>query len=101
MPDSHKPDRNKEVRERMANLDLPPGTKEEVIAELSAHLEDIDADPSRAGDSSIPTPSGNAWRKLARAIYRAKHKEELVNSRIKSLWLPSFANLAAAVALML
>ena len=101
MPDWNRRDWNKEVRERMTKLKLPPETKEEVIAELSAHLEDIDADPSYAGDSSLPTPSGTAWRKLARAIYRAKREEGLMNTRIKSLWLPSLANLAAAVALML
>src|SRR5579863_1787224 len=43
--ESTMPDWNKEVREHIANLNLPPKTKEEVIAELSAHLEDINAEP--------------------------------------------------------
>jgi hypothetical protein len=101
MPDWNKPDWNKEVRARMTKLKLPPDTKEEVIAELSAHLEDINDDPSHAADCGTFLPSENAWRKLARAIWRAKREETLMNRRIKSLWLPSLANLMAASALMI
>ena len=68
MADWNKPDWNKEVRARMTKLKLPPDTKEEVIAELSAHLEDINDDPShgaipeyfcppRMHGASSPAPS--------------------------------------------
>lgn len=35
------PDWKKLVREQMITLNLPPGVKEEVIAELAIHLEEL------------------------------------------------------------
>ncbi len=89
------PDWNKEVREHIANLNLPPQTKEEVIAELSAHLEDINAEPF-TGDPTVSMPSANAWRRLARAIQHAKSEEDFMNNRTKRLWIPALATLLGA-----
>jgi len=96
------PDWRKVVREHMGNLRLPPETREEVIAELASHFEECeDNAPHERPDTGELDVHAVKWRRLARAIHSAKREEAIMNRRIKSLWLPSLANLAAAVALML
>jgi len=90
------PDWKKEIRGRMQRLNLAPETREEVIAELASHLEDAESEPSNRQGSI----SAIKWRKLATAIERSK-KGTVMNRRIKSLWLPSLANLAAMIALVI
>lgn len=95
MPDANKPDRNQSVREHITRFDLPPETREEVIAELSAHLEDLDV-ASFTGDPLVSMPSTNAWRKLARAIQHAKSEEDSMNQRTRTLWLPAMSSILGA-----
>jgi hypothetical protein len=77
------------VREQMKSLDLPAHLKEEIFAELRAHLEDATADaPNHA--MCHPT-SQQEWHRLARAIQRAKQREDLMNNRVKRLWLVTAA----------
>jgi hypothetical protein len=90
MPDWEKPDWNKVVREHLKALDLPAHLKEEVFAELSAHLEDASADtPDRRISRQVPAHA--QWQRLSRAIQGAKKQEGLMNNRIKRFWLVTAA----------
>ncbi len=88
MPDWKKTDWKKEVREHLADIDLPAEAKEDVISELAAHLEDSDEDTNLAAKDELSMPK---WRQLSLAISRAKRGNPM-NLR-RSLWLPMFVNL--------
>ena len=82
------PDWKKLLRARMERLNLTPETREEVIAELASHLEDCEGDDSLPAERSGAFEfSGPAWRKLSRAIERAKSQEAAMNHRSKALCL--------------
>lgn len=90
------PDFRSEIRARMKRLNLAPETKEEIVAELASHFEDAESESAKERDNI----SQVKWRKLATAIEHAK-RGTVMNHRIKSLWLPSLANLAALIALVI
>jgi FtsH-binding integral membrane protein len=85
------PDWDNLVREHMKALDLPAHLKEEVFAELCAHLEDATANaPDQQTLRQVPTHA--QWHKLSLSIQRAKQQEGLMqeglmNDRIKHFWL--------------
>ncbi len=100
------PDWKALVRDRIGALDLPQAARDEVIAELAAHLQDIyeeqvaaGAAESQALDRALQQATG--WGPLARNIARAKHKEEILNSRTKQLWLPGLVSLAGSMGWMM
>lgn len=99
------PDWNKLVRERMSGLNLPPDTKEEVISELAAHLEDGYQNEIARGlgepEASQHVLSEVQWNKLAREIRRATCKEGSMNNRTRALWLPAIVNLTVAAVLLI
>ena len=86
-------DWKKEIREHLLPLELPPDTKEEIIAELASHVEDSEEDSELQVDLS-----GSGWRELARKIYRAKQEEGMNQS--KSFWVSVFVNLVLTSALI-
>lgn len=86
-------DWRKEIREHLPGLELPPDTKEEIIAELASHCEDSENESELLVDVS-----GSGWRELARKIYRAKQGEGMNHS--KSFWIPVFVNLLLTSALI-
>jgi len=96
MRDGNKLDWRNEVRERIAKLDLSPQAKEEVIAELSAHLEDANT----GSPHKTSMPSDREWRQILRAIQRSKHEVPIMNYRTKSLWLPGMTTLLGASLLL-
>lgn len=87
------PDWKKLVRERLSVLNLPPSAKNEVIAELAAHLEEIHEKVRQtcvtdAGAVELTLQEIDNWRVLARNIGRAKSEGDSMNHRTKSLlWL--------------
>ena len=90
----------KEIREHLASLDLPPETKDEVIAELASHLEDSEKEESRVEDGTQAIDLGGVhWCKFARAIQTAKREEDGMN-RTRTLWIPMFVNLLLTSALI-
>jgi hypothetical protein len=94
------PNWEKEIREHLASLDLPPETKDEVIAELASHLEDLEREESRVEDGPQALDlSGIRWRKFGHAIQTAKLEEGGMN-RAKGLWIPMFVNLLLTSALI-
>jgi len=87
------PDWKNIVRERLSTPRLQPLAKEEVILELASHLEDSECSGQREGLSHI---SEVPWRKLSRAVERAKSQEDLMNHRTRSLWLPALVTFFGA-----
>lgn len=90
------PDWKKLVEERLSALNLAPGAKDEVIAELAAHLEDASAaGPDPTGPEN-PVLADVPWQEMARAIERTKREEAKMNRRTKTMWLPLIAILFTA-----
>jgi hypothetical protein len=98
------PDWKELVRERLGSQRLPESAEKEVIAELAAHLEDFCEDERRQGRSESEARkralANIRWRELAWGIRGAKRKEDEMNQRTKSLWLPAMANLTLAAAML-
>ncbi len=97
------------VREHMDSRLLPSECREEIIAELAAHLEET-YDDARWGGLSNQAAFALAVReieikdghRLAEKIREAKSQEGSMNFRTRSLWLPALITLlGASVSLML
>ena len=94
------------VRQRMSSPSSPCNPKEEVIAELAAHLEEAyEHAQSRGLDPSVALEvtlqEVNDWHALAAEIHRVESQEGPMNHRTKSLWLPALLTLlSASVSLM-
>jgi len=90
------------VRENLRDLELDPASQQDVITELSGHLEDVyrqflaeglcEAEAFRRSVEEVTD-----WPGLARQIKRAKREEEVMNTRTKQLWLPGFVSLGSAM----
>lgn len=83
------------VRQRLDGIGLTPAQQEEIVAELAAHLEDrfeqecaLGLDETSAVGHALDEVAD--WNGLARQIRRTKRQEEIMNHRVKSLWLPGF-----------
>ena len=93
------PDWKKLVRARLGPSALPPEHREQVISELAAHLEEV-CQAARADGLTETEAERRAlqeagdWHVLGTNIQRAmRTKEQLMNQRTKSLWLPALANM--------
>lgn len=100
------PDWKQVVSQRMARLNLPVDSKDEVVAELAAHLvETYEAARARGlmheSAVALTLQEVRSWRVLAHDIARARSKENFMTNRIRTLWLPSMANLLAAMLLLM
>lgn len=84
------------VQERLSRLNLPPGTKQEVIAELAAHLEESAVAEPRDSESANPALPDIQWQQLMHAIENTKRERGAMNRRTKTLWLPAMSILFAA-----
>lgn len=101
------PNWNKEIRQHLVGMNLPPDMTEEIIAELASHLEETyDSARSQGLDAAAAlkvTRQGiEDWRVLARNVTRAKG-ENSMNHRTKRFWLPALITLlgvSAALALI-
>ena len=101
MPDWNKLDWNKIIRERISAPNSPCTLKEEVIAELAAHLEESyeesrsrNFDEAQAMNAALREVTD--WRVLSADIRRATSEETPMNDRTKTVWLPAIANLTGA-----
>jgi len=95
------PDWNALVR---AYLGMSESSVEDVavVAELSSHLEDAYEELLEAGlcePEAVKQALGHRanWHGLAKRIRRAKSKEEGLNHRTKTLWLPGLVSLTASM----
>ena len=89
------------VQERLARVKLPAGVKEEVVAELAAHLEEAYEEARLRGfaeeaAAQLALQEVEDWGVLAAEICRARAEEDGMNNRTKSLWLPAMVNLIVA-----
>jgi hypothetical protein len=98
------PDWNRLVRERLASSGLSREVRDEVVAEIAAHLEDHfeHNDSQELSESEIENRaiSETQWHEFARAIHHAKLKEESMNHRTRTLWLPAIVNIGVAAAML-
>lgn len=95
------PDWKKLVEQRLFSLNLPPSAKQEIVAELAAHLEDVyEAAKARGLDANFALELAQQeihdWHVLLADLRRAKSKENSMNLRTRSLWLPALASLFAS-----
>jgi hypothetical protein len=86
------------VVQRLAGLALEPEERAEVIAEVAAHLEDICEEMLRQGmteEEAVQRALSQAgdWRHLKRKISAAKRREQIMEKRIRQLWIPGFLTL--------
>ncbi len=106
MPDSKTPDWKAIVRQPMSASGPSCDAREEVIAELAGHLEETYEAARSQGimeDAALEftLQEVNDWRVLAANIHRAQLKEDPMNSRTKTLWLPGMISLLGASLLLM
>jgi hypothetical protein len=83
------------VERRLAGLALEPEERAEVIAEVAAHLEDSCEAMLRQGmteEEAVRRALSQAgdWQNLQRKILGAKRREQIMEKRIRQLWIPGF-----------
>ena len=100
------PDWSALVRAHLKLTSLSEETEREIIAELAAHLNDLQREyraqglgDSQAAERALSEVTD--WRAFAQSIQRAKCAEEPMNSRTKQLWLPGLINLTTAMLVLL
>jgi hypothetical protein len=99
------PDWQKLVRQRLGGLTLDAAEKEEVHAELAAHLEETYEALLREG---IPEPAAihrvlslaSDWNDLQRKIYSARTRKDTMTNRVKQFWLPGFLTFVLSAGLL-
>jgi hypothetical protein len=100
------PDWKELVRQRMSSAGSSCDLKEEIIAELAAHLEETYAAALSQGSTEkaaveFALQEVNDWHVLAANIRQAKSEGGIVNDRTRNLWLPGIASLLGASLLLL
>src|SRR5271169_2839813 len=86
------------VEQRLAGLALEPEERTEVIAEVAAHLEDTCEEMLRQGVTEEEAVRqalsrvGN-WQDLQRKILAAKRRGQVMQKRVRQLWIPGFLSL--------
>ncbi|HKW17852.1 MAG TPA: hypothetical protein VJO35_10115 [Terriglobales bacterium] len=105
MPDPSGLDWKLLVQERMKNLRLDPAEKEEVIGELSNHVEDTYESLCREGlcksDAVQRSLEAVDWERLSRRIQFAKRNEVFMNNRTRQFWIPALVSLAISEGVLL
>ncbi len=86
------------VEQRLAGLALEPEERTEVIAEVAAHLEDICAEMLLQGmteEEAVQRALSQVadWRDLQRKIFAEKRRGQLMEKRVRQLWIPGFLTL--------
>src|SRR5713226_8944523 len=99
------PDWQEIVRQRLSRLALDAAEKEEVHAELAAHLEETYEALLREG---MPEPDAiqralslaGDWNHLQRGIYSARTGKDTMTNRVTQLWLPGFLTFVLSTGLI-
>src|SRR5258708_3486471 len=99
------PDWQKLVRQRLSGLALDAEEKDEVHEELAAHLEESYESLRAKGNSeqaAMQQTLGQVadWQALRRRIQTARTKENIMNDRVRQLWLPGMLTFALSMALL-
>jgi len=99
-------DWQKLVRQRLSGLALDAGEKEEVHAELAAHLEETCEDFVQRGlpeEEAVRHTLSQVedWQDLGRRIQVARTlKENSMNDRVRQLWFPGFLTFLLSTGLL-
>jgi len=98
------PDWRELVGKGLSDLKLGAGEKEEVHAELAEHLEETyKALRARGLPEQTATQQTLAqvtdWQDLRRRIQTARAKENIMNDRVRQIWLPGFVALVLTTCL--
>ena len=99
------PDWHELVSQRLAGIALEHDDRQEVVAELAAHLEETFEAFCREGlaaEDAIRRALSqvNDWKDLQRRIQTARTKENSMTPRVKCLWLPGLLTFALCMALL-
>jgi hypothetical protein len=93
------PDWQRLARRRLTPLALDSAREAEIVAELAGHLEDLYADlvlqgtPEEEAVQSALSAAAD-WDELRREIQRSANEENIMNYRVKTLWLPGACTIA-------
>jgi hypothetical protein len=108
MPDWKNLVREKLVCERMVREQTAPPSpsREEVVSELAAHLEETYEDAlsqrlTEEAAAKLALQEVHDWHVLAAKIRVARLEEDSMNDRTRTLWLPALANVIAAPGLLM
>jgi hypothetical protein len=90
------------VCERFSGRGLTKLQQTEIVSELAAHLEDVYEHARSLGGTEAEAifralNEVDSWCQLSRDIRRTRKPEGKMNYRTRSLWLPGFATLTAAM----
>jgi hypothetical protein len=90
------------VRQRLSGLALDAPEKEEVHAELAAHLEESYEAYLKDGESEQVAfhrvlSQVTSWRDLQRKIFLAKRSGHPMHKRLHQLWIPGFLTLVLSM----
>jgi hypothetical protein len=93
------------VRQRLTGLALDAPEKDEIHAELAAHLEDAYESLLRNGVCESEATKralslADDWQDLRRRIQTARTRENPMSNRVTQLWLPGLLTLFAAMSLL-
>jgi len=100
------PDWRAIVQQRLSALALEAAEKEEVHAELAAHLEEICEGLMLQGcpeDEAVRSTLAQVedWQELMRRIQSAKVKGNIMSKRVLQFWLPGFLTLLLSMSLLM
>lgn len=99
------PDWQKLVCQHLSGLALDSGEKDEVHAELAAHLEESYESLRTKGlpeETAVQQTLAQVadWQDLRRRIQTARTKENMMNDRVRQLWLPGFLTFLLSACLL-
>src|SRR6266513_3147580 len=99
------PDWREIVSKGLSGLKLGAGEKEEVHAELAAHLEESYESLRTKGlpeQAAVQQTLAQVtdWQDLRRRIQTARTKENSMNDRVKQLWIPGFVTFLLSMRLL-
>ena len=100
------PDWQRLVRRRLSGLTLDAAEKDEVQAELAAHLAETCEELRRQGiteEEAVRRTLSQVedWQKLTRLIQTARTKENIMTNRVKQFWLPALLTLLLSMGLLM
>jgi hypothetical protein len=99
------PDWQELVRQRLSGLALNAEEKDEVHTELAAHLEESYESLRAKGlseQAAMQQTLGQVadWQALRRRIQTARTEENIMNDRVRQLWLPGMLTFALSMGLL-
>lgn len=100
------PDWQELVRRKLSGLSLDAAEKDEVHAELAAHLEETyegllkEGEAEPAAVQRVLSLAGD-WRALRRRIQMTRRKGNSMTNRVRQLWLPGFLTLFTSMMLLM